>query len=53
MLLRFRIAVLLSHSEIDNVDHIGGFRSRPADEEIIRFDVSINQILLVNGLDSG
>lgn len=52
MLLRFGVSVLLGHSEVDDVDDIGRFGGRSADEEVIRLDVSVNEVLLVNGLNS-
>lgn len=53
VLLRFRIPILLGHSEIDDVDHIGRLGGGSADEEIIRLDVTINKVLLVDGLNAG
>jgi len=52
VLLGFGISVLFCHAEIDHVDDIGSFRIWPSNQEVIWFDVSINQILLVNCLHS-
>lgn len=42
MLLCLRVPVLLGHSEIDDMDDIGGFRPWSANEEIIGLDVSVD-----------
>lgn len=52
MLLRLGVSVLLGHAKVDDVDNIGGLGGRSADEEIVRFDVSVDHVLLVDGLDS-
>jgi hypothetical protein len=44
------IAVLLRHAKINNVDNIGGLGSRPADKEIIRLDVTVYEVSLMNCL---
>jgi len=51
--LRLGISVLLGHSEIDDVNGVGSLRSRSTDEEVVRLDVSVDEVLLVDGLDSG
>lgn len=51
VLLRLGVAVLLGHAEVDDVDHIGSLRSRPADQKVVGLDVAIDQIFLVYGLD--
>ena len=53
MLFGLGIAILLGHAEVDDVDDIGGFGAGAADEEVVGFDVSINEVFLVNGLDAG
>ena len=53
MLLRFGVSVLFGHAKVDDVDNIGGLGGRSADEEIVRLDVSVDHVLLVDGLDSG
>lgn len=44
---------MFGHSEIDDMDHIGCFGGGSADEEVIRLDVTVNEVLLVDGLDAG
>lgn len=53
MLFRFRITVLLSHTKVNNVDDIGCFRIWSTDQEVVRFDISVDQVLLVDGLNAG
>lgn len=52
VLLRSRIPVLLGHAEIDRMDQVGRFGPWSTDEEIVWLDVSVNQVLLMNRLDS-
>jgi len=52
MLLSLRVSVLLGHTEVDNVDDICCFGVGSANEEVVWFDVSINEILLVDRLHS-
>ena len=53
MLFRFRVAILLRHTEVNYVDDIGGFRAWSANEEVIRFNVAVNKVLFVDGLNTG
>lgn len=52
MLFRFGIAVLLGHAEINDVNHIGSFRVWSTDQEVIGFNVSVDQVLFVDRLDA-
>ena len=52
MLLSLGIPILFCHPEIDDVNYVSGFRIGAADEEIVGFDISIDEILLVDGLHS-
>ena len=52
VLLRFGISILLGHTEIYYMNHVRAFGVRTADEEVVGFDVSVDQILLVNSLNS-
>ena len=52
VLFRFGIPILLRHSKVNNVNYIGRLGACSADEEVVGLDVSVDQILLVNGLDS-
>ena len=45
MLLRLRVTVLLSHTEVDNMNDIGAFRAGSANEEVVGLDVSVDQVL--------
>jgi hypothetical protein len=51
VLLSFGITVILRHSKVNDVYHIGRFGPWSADEEIVWFDISVDQILLVNRLN--
>lgn len=53
VLLGLRIAVLLSHAEIDDMDDIGGLGAGPTDEEIVGLDIAVYEVLLVDCLDAG
>ena len=50
---RLGISVLLGHTEVDNVNSISALCSGTADEEVIWFDISVDQILFVNRLYPG
>lgn len=52
MLFGFGIPILLCHSEIDDVNDIGGFRVGATDEEVVGFDVTIDEIFLMDSLYS-
>jgi hypothetical protein len=52
MLFRFWVAVLLRHAEIDDMDDIGGFCAGSADQEVVGLDVTVDEVLLMDGLDS-
>jgi hypothetical protein len=50
VLLRLGVTVLLSHTEVDNVDNIGALGAWPADQEVVGLNVPVDQVLLVDGL---
>lgn len=52
MLFRLRIAILLGHAKVNHVNNICCFGTGPADEKVVGFDVAVDQVLLVYGLDS-
>lgn len=52
MLFCLGVAILLSHTKVDDMDDIGGLSARSADEEVIRLDVSIDEVLFVYCLDA-
>jgi hypothetical protein len=53
VLLRLGIAVLLSHTEVDNVDNVGALGAWTSNEEVVGLDVSVDEVLLVDGLHPG
>ena len=53
MLLCFGVSVLFGHSEINNVNNIGGFGTGTTNEEVVGFDVSVDQVTVMDSLDSG
>lgn len=52
VLLRLGIAVLLSHTEINNMNNVGGLGGRATDKEVIGFDITVDEVLFVDGLDA-
>jgi len=52
VLFRFRVAVLLGHAKVDDVNDISGFRVGSSYEEVVRLDVSVDQVLFVDCLYS-
>lgn len=53
MLFCFGVSVLFGHSEINNVNNIGGFGTGTTNEEVVGFDVSVDQVTVMDSLDSG
>lgn len=53
MLFCLRVSVLFGHTKVNDVNNIRGFGPRTTDEEVVRLDISVDEILLVNGLHSG
>lgn len=52
MLLGFRIAILLGHAKVDHVHQIGILGVGPSNQKVVGLDITIDQILLVDSLDS-
>jgi hypothetical protein len=52
MLLSLWVSVLLSHTKVYHIYSVCRLVSRTADEEVIRFDVAINEVFLMYGLNS-
>lgn len=52
MLFSFRVSILLCHAEVDHMNDVSSLGTRPTDQEIVRFDIAIDEIFLVNRLDS-
>lgn len=53
VLLRLGITVLLRHTKVDDVDDVGSLGARAADQEVVGLDVTVDEVLLVDGLDAG
>ena len=53
MLLGLWVSILFGHSEIDDMDDIGGFGTGASDEEVVGLDVSVDQVAVVDRLHSG
>jgi hypothetical protein len=53
VLFGLRVAVLFGHAKVHDVNDVGRFGIRPSDQEVIRFDVAVDQVLLVDRLDAG
>lgn len=53
MLLGLWVSVLFGHSEIDDMDDIGGFGTGASDKEVVGLDVSVDQVAVMNRLHSG
>ena len=53
MLLSLWVAVLLGHAEINNVNDIGCFASGATNKEVVGFDISVDQVLFMNSLNTG
>jgi hypothetical protein len=47
------VSVLLRHAEINYMDDVGHLRSRPANQEVVRLDIAVDEVTLVDGLHSG
>lgn len=50
VLLRFGVSVLLGHTKVDDMDDIGDLGIRATDEEVVRFDVAVDHVFLVDRL---
>lgn len=50
---RFGIAVLLCHPKINDMYNVGGLRPRFPNQEIVRLDVPIDKVLVVDRLNTG
>jgi hypothetical protein len=53
MLLSLGVSILFGHTKVDDVDDIRRFRVGSTDEEVVRLDVSVYEVLFVNGLYTG
>jgi hypothetical protein len=52
VLLRLGIAVLLGHAEVDDVDDVSALGAGAANKEVVGLDVAVDEVLLVDGLDT-
>jgi len=52
VLLCLRVTVLLGHAKVDYVDDIRGLCTWSTNEKIVGFDVTVDEVLLVNCLDA-
>jgi len=53
VLLGLRVTVLLGHAEVNNVNNVGSFAVGPSDQEVVRLDIAVDEVLLVDGLHAG
>ena len=53
VLLRLGISILLGHTEVDDVYYVGRLGAWAANEEVVWLDVSVDEVLLVDGLYPG
>jgi hypothetical protein len=51
VLLGLGVTVLFGQAEIDDMDDIGGLGVWPTDKKVVGLDVTVDEILLVDGLD--
>jgi hypothetical protein len=52
MLLCLGVTVLLGHAKVNNVYDVGALGAGSTDQKIVRLDVSVNEVLLVNSLNA-
>ena len=52
VLLGFRVAILFCHTEVDDVNNVRGFRAGAANQEVVRLDIAVDEVLLVDSLHS-
>lgn len=52
MLLGFGVSILFSHAKVNHVNDIGGFGVWSANQEVIGLDIAVDEVLLVNRLNS-
>ena len=52
MLLGLGVAILLGHAKVDHVHQIGVLGVGSPNQKVVRLNISIDQVLLVDSLDS-
>lgn len=50
---RLGISILFRHTKVDDVNGVCALCAGSADEEVVRFDISVDEVSLVDSLDSG
>lgn len=50
---RLGISILFRHTKVDNVDGVCTLCAGSTDKEVVRFDISVDEVSLVDSLDSG
>ncbi len=53
MLLRLGVSVLFGHAKIDDMYYVGSLGAWATDQEIVRLDISVDEVLLVDCLHPG
>lgn len=53
MLLGLGVTVLLGHTEVDDVDNVRVLAVGTTNEEVVRLDITVDEVLLVDGLYAG
>lgn len=53
VLFCFGVTILFGHTEVDDMDDIGGLRSGTANQKVIGLDITVDEVLFVDGLDAG
>jgi hypothetical protein len=52
MLLGLGIAILLGHAKVDHVHQISILGVGPSNQKVVGLDITVDQVLLVDSLDS-
>ena len=52
VLLGLGVTVLLGHAKVDHVDDVGALGAGTTNEEVVGLDVTVDEVLLVDGLDA-
>lgn len=52
MLFCLGVSVLLGHAKVDDVNEIGILRVGSPNQKVVRLDISVDQVLFVDGLDA-
>lgn len=52
MLFGFRVSVLLCHTKVNDMDQVSMFAMRFSYQKVVRLDITVYQVLLMDGLDA-